>query len=112
MVLNVICNANLVDWITPEIWWSVAIILGIIGLCVVGYFYEPSEDGPIVMLEALGVGICVAFWPIALFAAAVVGIAAAPILLGMYAKRLKSAYDQIKKEELEAMNDAERILKK
>ena len=110
MVLNVICNANLVNWITLEIWWSVAIILGIIGLCVVGYFYKPSDDGPLIMLEVFGVGICVASWPIMLFVAVVAGISAIPILLGMYAKRLKSSYDEAKKERFRHMSDAEKIM--
>lgn len=112
MVLNVICDANLMNWITPEIWWGVAIILGIIGLCVVGYFYNPSDEGPLIILAALCVVICAAFWPLMFFLAVVAGIAATPILLGMYAKRLKSSYDEAKKKRFKQMSDAEKIMEK
>jgi RsiW-degrading membrane proteinase PrsW (M82 family) len=112
MVLNIISSANLGDWITSEVWWTVAIIIGVIGLCVIGYFYKPKEDGPMVVIEAMMLGLCAAFWPIVLIAVVVIGAIALPVLLGMCVKRLKSAYEKEKKERLKMMSDAEKIMRK
>lgn len=111
MILNII-SVNLMSSITPEVWWTVAAILTVIGSCVVGYFYKPSEDGPLIMLEVLIICFCTAFWPIVLIATATIGVIALPILFGMYIKKLKIKRDEEKKEKLEMMSDAERILKK
>lgn len=111
MVLNIICDANLMNWITPEIWWGTAIIVGIIGLCILGYFYKPS-DGPLIVLEVLLLAICAAFWPIIIIIALVIGVIALPILLGMHIKKIKSAHDQVKKERFKQMSDAEKIMEK
>ena len=103
---------NVISSITPELWWTVAVILTIIGLCVAGYFYKPSEEGPIIAMEVFIICFCTAFWPILLMAAAAIGVIALPILFGMYAKKLKIKRDKEKKEKLKMMSGAERILKK
>ena len=110
MIFNII-STDLMSAIGAELWWTIAVIIAVIGLCIIGYFYK-SDDGPLIILEIFLMGVAAAFWPIVIAMAIIVGVLALPVLLGMYIKKFKSAYDQVKKEELEAMNDAERILKK
>ena len=102
----------MISSISAEVWWTVAIIVGIIGLCILGYFYKPKEDGPLIIMEVVIVGICAAFWPIILLIAVVIGISMLLVLLGMYIKKLKCIQEQIRREKLENMNNAEKILKK
>ena len=110
MIFNII-STDLMSAIGAELWWTIAVIIAVISLCIIGYFYKP-EDGPIIIAEIFLMGLAAAFWPIVIAIAIIVGGLALPVLLGMYIKKFKSAYDQVKKEELEAMSDAERILKK
>ena len=111
MIFNII-STDLMSAIGAELWWTIAVIIAVIGLCIIGYFYKPADDGPLIIMEIFLMGLIAVFWPIIIAMAIIVGGLALPVLLGMYIKKFKSAYDQVKKEELEAMSDAERILKK
>jgi hypothetical protein len=98
--------------ISPTMWIVTAIIIGVIGLIICGYYYDGSDDGPLIVLEVFTVGLMASFWPIATIIIIAVGILSLPVLLGKYIKKLKSERDKAKEEKLKHMADAERILKK
>lgn len=89
-------------------WLTVAVILTIIGLIVIGYFYD-DDDGPLVVLEGLCVvGACL-FWPIVLAGAIFIGALALPILLGIRFKKVKEKRKKKKKEKQDFLNKIEKF---
>lgn len=89
-------------------WLIVTIILMIIGLIIIGYFYD-DDDGPLVILEGLGVvGACL-FWPIILAGAILIGVLALPILLGIRFKKMKEKRKEKKKEKQEFLNKIDKF---
>ena len=89
-------------------WTTVAIILMIIGLIIIGYFYD-DDDGPLVSLEGLCVvGACL-FWPIILAGAILIGVLTLPILLGIRFKKVKEKRKEKKKEKQEFLNKIDKF---
>lgn len=103
----ILANAILGLQFMDSTWTTVAIILMIIGLIVIGYFYD--DDGPLVVLEGLCVvGACL-FWPIILAGAILIGVLALPILLGMRFKKVKEKRKEKKKEKQEFLNKIDKF---
>ena len=99
--------------ISPTMWIVTAIIIGVIGLIILGYYYDDSSDDAfIAVMKVFMIGLMASFWPIATIIILGIGMLILPVLLGKYIKKLKSERDKAKEEELKHMADAERILKK
>lgn len=91
-------------------WLTVAIILMVIGLIIVGYFYD-SDDGPLVALEGVVViGMCL-FWPVVFLFIGGCCIIAVPILLGYWVKKSKEKRKKKREEEFAKLNKADAIKK-
>ena len=104
IVTNAILGLQFMD----STWTTVAIILMIIGLIVIGYFYD-EDAGPLVALEGLCVvGACL-FWPIILAGAILIGVLALPILLGIRFKKVKEKRKEKKKEKQEFLNKIDKF---
>ena len=89
-------------------WLTVAVILIIIGLIIIGYFYD-DDDGPLILLEGVCVvGVCL-FWPIILALAILIGVLALPILLGIRFKKMKEKRKEKKKEKQEFLNKIDKL---
>ena len=99
--------------ISSTMWIVTAIIIGIIGLIILGYYYDnSSEDAFIMTLKVFMIGALASFWPIVTIITLGIGILSLPVLLGIHAKKLKIKRDEERKKKLEIMSGAERILKK
>ena len=100
----ILANAILGLQFMDSTWLTVAIILMIIGLIVIGYFYD--DDGPLVVLEGLCVVCACLFWPIILAGAILIGFLALPILL---VKRFKKVKEKRKEKKKKFMNQIDKI---
>ena len=89
-------------------WLTVAIILMVIGLIIIGYFYD-ADDGPLVLLEAVCVfGMCV-FWPVVLSLVIFCCVLALPILLGKWVRDGVKKRKKKKEEKLEFLNKVDKF---
>ena len=91
-------------------WLIISIVIAIIGLIILGYFYD-EDTGPLIILEGCIVVTVSIFWGFILVFAVGVAVVAIPIYIGFYVRKLKRKRDEKKKEKLEFMNDIEKMKK-
>jgi hypothetical protein len=92
-------------------WLTISIVIAIIGLIILGYFYDFDDDGPLIILEGFIVVTVSIFWGFILVFAVGVAVVALPIYIGFYVRKLKRRRDEKKKEKLEFMDNIEKMKK-
>ena len=89
-------------------WLTISIVIAIIGLIILGYFYD-EDTGPLIILEGCIVVTVSIFWGFILVFAVGVAVVAVPIYIGFYVRKLKRRRDEKKKEKQELLNKIDKF---
>lgn len=91
-----------------DAWLIVAIVIIIIGLVILGYFYD-KDEGPLVLLKALVVVAIALIWPMVLGMAAAFGVIAIPIYFGFKMRKWREKQIETKKKKLASMSNVDKL---
>ena len=92
-------------------WLAGTIFIFLLGSFIIGYFYKPDEHGPLIIAFVSLLVLLALFWPVLLLFVGSLAVIASPVLLGIYARKLKNKQDEERKRQYETLSGSEKILK-
>ena len=92
-------------------WIIVAVIFGVIGLFLLGYFTRDGFEGEDSFIAILIV-LSSIFWPLVLSIAVIIGIVSIPILIGKHSRKINEFFKKRKQKKQKELNRIEEEFKK